>query len=150
MPVVLEKRDLIPYLFLAAGVANLNVLLFSWGFSNESLMAAFPEAFSRIGLFTIVLWGLAYMSVANRYADVPWLVAVFAVEKYFYAGTWLYWYQSRGDSLGSLFDQSMFTGIFYSVYGANDLAFGLVFTLAFFKAMRLKRPSGLQAGPLGA
>jgi hypothetical protein len=130
------RKDIFPLLFLAAGLANMGVLIFSAGFTNEILSAAFPEAFSRIGLFTIVLWGLAYIAVARRYAEVPWLVAVFAVEKYFYVATWVYWLSAHGATLGDLYAQSFLAGLFFSVYGLNDLLFGVVFTAAFLRVRK--------------
>src|SRR5262249_1208001 len=68
--------------FRAAAFVNVaGILLFSLGLTNTALIARNPVVFSRFGLVCIMLWGLAYLAVARAYAQVPLLVAVFAVEK---------------------------------------------------------------------
>lgn len=39
---------------------------------------------SNFGLVMIIVWGIAYISVAKTYQDVKWLVGVFALEKFIY------------------------------------------------------------------
>jgi hypothetical protein len=36
-----------------------------------------------------MIWGAAYISVCTSYAQVPFLVLVFAVEKFFFTAAWL-------------------------------------------------------------
>lgn len=118
--------------FIAAGVANIvGVLTATVFFTNPLVAEQFPQVFSDFGMVAIMLWGLAYLAVANHYAKVPWLLAVFALEKAAYVVTWLLWFSGNGDGLGALYAQSFVTGLFYSVYGVNDLVFGLFFGWAF-------------------
>ncbi|WP_157755476.1 hypothetical protein [Pseudomonas frederiksbergensis] len=67
------------------------------------------------------------MSVAKSYQAVPYLVLLFFVEKILYVMTWLMWLTKNLDSLPTLFADSPVTAIFYSVYGAGDLVFGVFF-----------------------
>lgn len=114
--------------FQAAGVVNVaGVLFFSWGFTNEALISRSPVVFSRFGLVCIILWGLAYLAVARSYQHVPLLVAVFAVEKFVYTGTWLSWMYRFGSELPRLFSESPLAAAFYAIYGPNDLLFGIFF-----------------------
>lgn len=126
--------------FIAGGVANIaGVLTATLAFTNPLVAEQFPAVFSDFGMLAIMLWGLAYIAVANNYAQVPWLVAVFALEKAAYVLTWFIWFSGHGHGLAALYEQSFVTGLFYSVYGANDLFFGLFFAWVFIKA-RTDRP----------
>jgi len=60
------------------------LLLSSKFFTNEKMFAAWPGLFGREGVFAILLWGLAYISVCVDYRSVPFLVLVFAVEKAYF------------------------------------------------------------------
>ena len=113
----------------------LGVLLFSRGFTNEALIARSPVVFSRFGLVCIVLWGLAYLAVARRYQHVPLLVAVFAVEKFVYAGTWIGWMARFGSELPGLFRESPLAAVFFAVYGPNDLLFAVFFAVVAFREL---------------
>jgi hypothetical protein len=117
--------------FIAGGLSNIGgVLLCTQGFTSSVVAQHFPEVFSHFGMLAIMLWGLAYIAVSRSYAAVPWLAAVFALEKAAYVCTWLLWI--RTNHLGPVFDQSFTAGLFYAVYGANDLAFGLFFAWVFW------------------
>jgi hypothetical protein len=126
--------------FIVAGVLNIvGIPLFSLGFTNSYLVELYPEVFSTFSLFTIMLWGLAYLVVANRYRELPLIVLVFALEKLGYGITWLPWLARHGSELGAILDRSWLTGTFYCIYGPIDLGFGLVFAWAYFKAGRRDR-----------
>lgn len=103
-------------------------LVFSAGFTNHYLTELHPAVFSWLGWVSVMLWGAAYIAVARRYREVPAIVAVFAVEKLVYVGTWLLWLSDMPVSWRTLFDRSLLTGAFFAVYGLIDLAFGLFFT----------------------
>lgn len=129
------KSTTISKLFLFAGLSNiLGVLIFSKFFTNEVMMAAQPAVMNYFGLISIILWGLAYISVRNSYAAVPWLLAVFVIEKAVYVILWLNWLFSN--SLGNLYEQDTFAGLFFSIYGANDLLFGLFFGYVLLKVRK--------------
>ena len=119
---------MIPLVFrLASAVNILGVLIFSMMFTNERLIELSPTVCSRFGLVSIMLWGAAYLAVATSYRAVPYLVGVFAIEKFVYVATWIVWIQQHHQELSPLFDESPLTAIFYANYGPTDLLFGVFF-----------------------
>ena len=120
--------------FRLAGMINIGgVLLFSAGFTDPTLGQQYPAVFAPFGLASIMLWGLAYLAVARRHAAVPWLVAVFAVEKAVYVATWVCWMLQHGNGLGELLQTHPLAGTFFLIYGPNDLAFGVFFLIVFLR-----------------
>lgn len=118
--------------FIFAGLSNiLGVLLFSRLFTNEVMMNSQPDVMGYFGLMSIILWGLAYIAVYKNYASVPFLLLVFTIEKLVYVLVWLLWMNTH--SLGAVYDQDTLAGIFYTIYGVNDLIFGIFFAWVFFK-----------------
>lgn len=125
------------YGFIGAGLSNIvGVLLFSKFFSNEAMNAANPVVMSNFGLLMIVVWGFAYIAVANSYEATPWLSAVFTIEKLIYTLTWIFWIQQNDLTL--LYTKDLFAGIFYSLYGLNDFLSMLIFGFAFWITRRGK------------
>lgn len=119
--------------FIAGGLINIaGMLLFSKGFTNDDLGRIYPEVFSRFSMFTIVLWGLAYITVSSSYAQVRWLVLVFAVEKVAYGVTWICWMSQYHGELPRLLGDAPLAGFFMAIYGPNDWAFALFFAWVFF------------------
>ena len=110
------------------------VLIFSRGFTNTALNDADPIVMSNFGLMMIVVWGLAYLGAATVTTSIKWLAAAFAVEKLAYVVVWLSWLS--GNSLSRLYGEELFAGIFYSIYGLNDLLF-----MGFFAWVFLRRPA---------
>jgi hypothetical protein len=128
----MNRQGLIWFGFVVGGLINIGgVLLFSAVFTNEDLARLSP-LFSNFGLIIIILWGLAYIAVANQTAQVRWLVAVFALEKLAYGVTWLTWMSAHHGDIGQLISQSPMAGAFMLIYGPNDLAFAAFFLWAFF------------------
>ena len=76
---------------------------------------------SNFGLVMIILWGLAYISVAKKYTEVKWLIAVFAIEKLVYVYKYIQW--QLNNDLSQVYDEDLMAGLFYSIYGLNDAAF---------------------------
>ncbi len=124
--------------FAAAGNIG-GVLVFSQAFSNDRLVSLSPVVFSRFGLLSIILWGLAYLAVASAYDRVPNLVALSAAEKGLYVATWLVWIRSHGGELPRLFTVSPLTATFYLIYGPTDLLFGLFFAFVALRVFRSRR-----------
>jgi hypothetical protein len=123
-----NAEHIIALVFLLAGAWNvLGILTFSRFFTNRMLATVDPAVFSWLGQFAIVLWGLAYWSVAKSYQHVPWLLVVFFLEKMVYGVTWLRWLITKGKTLRKIASESFFTATFFSIYGAGDLLFGLFF-----------------------
>tara|TARA_R110002051_G_C8760149_1_gene501541 strand:+ start:1810 stop:2208 length:399 start_codon:yes stop_codon:yes gene_type:complete len=117
--------------FILAGLMNLTVLIFSRGFTNETIPEFDPVVMSNFGLLMIVLWGLAYVAVAKKYQAVKWLVAVFAVEKIIYGYVWIQW--MLDNRISEVFEKDVMAGTFYAIYGINDILFALFFLFVFFR-----------------
>ncbi len=116
--------------FIAAAAMNIGgVLLFSRAFTNDAINQADPVVMSNFGLLMIVVWGLAYLGAAFIQGNIRWLAAAFAVEKLVYVVAWGLWMSNH--SLGAVYEQDLFAGVFYSIYGLNDLAFMLFFGWVF-------------------
>ena len=129
------KPSTISKLFLFAGLSNiLGVLIFSKLFTNTAMMAAQPSVMNYFGLVAIILSGLAYIAVRHSYAAVPWLLAVFVIEKLVYVIVWLKWISTN--SLSDLYAQDTFAGLFFSIYGINDLLFGIFFAIVYLKVRK--------------
>ncbi len=111
---------------IAAGLMNIGgVLVFSRLFTNQAINDADPVVMSNFGLVMIVVWGLAYLAAAAGGSHVKWLAGVFAVEKLVYVVAWVVWLS--GNSLSQLYSTDAFAGIFYAIYGMNDLVFMVFF-----------------------
>lgn len=127
--------------FWLAGAYNVGgVLTFSQFFTNDLLSANDPAVFSWLGLVAIMLWGAAYASVGRSYQAVPYLVLLFFIEKMLYVVTWLLWLSKNASALPALFAESPLTAMFYSVYGAGDLLFGLFFLWVALGVLRQRGP----------
>jgi hypothetical protein len=120
---------------IASGLMNIvGVLVFSRLFTNQALNDADPVVMSNFGLVMIMVWGLAYLGAAASGVHLRWLAGAFAVEKLVYVAMWLAWHSSN--SVAQLYSTDAFAGIFYAIYGLNDLVF-----MVFFAWMFLARPS---------
>ena len=111
--------------FIIAGLMNCSVLVFSRLFTNSTIPAYDPEVMSNFGLLMIVIWGLAYASVAKNFYNLKWLVAVFAIEKIIYGVVWIHWMLNH--SVSEVYGQDIMAGIFYAIYGINDWVFFVFF-----------------------
>lgn len=120
--------------FIIAGLMNLSVLIFSRLFTNSTIAEFDTEVMSNFGLLMIVLWGLAYISVAKNYHNVKWLVAVFAIEKFAYGFTWTKWILNN--NLSDVYEQDTMAGLFYSIYGINDWLFFVFFLIVFIRILK--------------
>ncbi len=119
--------------FILAALSNIcGVLLFSRGFTNAAINTADPVVMSNFGLLMITVWGLAYWGAAKIDANIKWLAAAFALEKLVYVVVWIRWLSNN--SLAQLYSEDLFAGVFYSVYGANDLMFMLFFAYVAVRA----------------
>ena len=123
--------------FIIAGLMNSSVLIFSRLFTNTTIAEFDPIVMSNFGLLMILIWGLAYMSVAKSYQQVKWLIGIFALEKLIYAGIWSNWILNN--NLAEVYAQDLMAGVFYSIYGINDWAFFAFFVLVFFQTCKVKK-----------
>ena len=126
------KKTIMRFGFRAAGLINIGgVLLFSRAFTNDAVNEADPVVMSNFGLLMVIVWGLAYISVAQSYEKVSWLSAVFALEKLAYAAAWVLWIFNN--ELATLYSKDLFAGIFYTIYGSIDFVFMLFFGWVYFQ-----------------
>ena len=115
---------------IAAGLMNImGALLFSRALTNTAIFEADPVVMSKFGLIMIMIWGLAYIGAATITSGIKWLAAAFAIEKLVYVVVWINW--QLDNSLAQLYSKDMFAGVFFTIYGANDLLFLLFFVWVF-------------------
>lgn len=109
-----------------AAIANIvGVLVFSNGFTNAALNYADPVVMSNFGLVMIMVWGLAYFSTIFIDGNIKPLLVVFATEKLVYVIVWGNWLVTH--SLIDVYAENVLAGIFFTIYGFNDLLFMLLF-----------------------
>jgi hypothetical protein len=125
------KYSLIKKGFILSGIVNiLGTLVFTKLFTNTAISEADPNVMSQFGLYMIMVWGLAFLAMANYFHKAKWIVAVFCVEKISYVICWGIWMLDH--DLAILFEKDVFAGTFYALYGPNDLIFFIFFTYVFF------------------
>ncbi|MDI1242633.1 MAG: hypothetical protein PSX80_12020 [bacterium] len=116
---------------IAAALLNIGgVLLFSRAFTNTAINNADPVVMSNFGLMMIVVWGFAYLGAAFIDSNIKWLAAAYAVEKLVYVVVWIIWHSNN--SVVQLYSTDAFAGVFFSIYGLNDLLFMLFFGWIFY------------------
>ncbi|WP_122033208.1 hypothetical protein [Aliivibrio sp. EL58] len=116
--------------FIAAALMNIvGVLTFSRFFTNSVINDFDPVVMSNFGLLMILVWGLAYLGASFVNSNIKWLALAFALEKLVYVIAWLVWFS--GNDIRSVYEQDLFAGFFYSIYGLNDFIFMLFFTWVF-------------------
>lgn len=121
---------------IAAAIMNIGgVLIFSRAFTNVAINNADPVVMSNFGLLMIVVWGLAYLGAATIDSGIKWLAGAFALEKLVYVLVWAMWLSQN--SLAPLYSADLFAGVFFSIYGLNDLVF-MLFFLAVFSTQNAK------------
>ena len=124
------NKNMVKNGLIAAALMNIGgVLIFSRAFSNVAINNADPIVMSNFGLVMIVVWGLAYLGAAAISSNIKWLVGAFAIEKLVYVVVWMRWHLEN--SLAQLYSTDVFAGVFYSIYGLNDLVFMLFFARVF-------------------
>jgi len=115
---------------VAAGAMNIGgALVFSRAFTNQAINNADPVVMSNFGLLMIIVWGLAYLSASTITSNIKWLAGAFALEKLVYVAVWINWHSEN--SLAQLYAKDAFAGVFFSIYGINDIVFMLFFAWIF-------------------
>ncbi|MCO4760289.1 MAG: hypothetical protein KC502_02220 [Myxococcales bacterium] len=107
---------------------NLSIIGVSRGFSD--VLGAVDPLFSPAGCQLICIWGLAYLSMAKFAHAAPHIIAVFALEKLFYAVAW-----GRGlaDYQDKVADLPWDIAAFFMGYGILDAAWGLFFGVVWWR-----------------
>ncbi len=121
-------------IYILAGLYNFSILIFCNFFKKN--LGEIDELFNFNGTIAILLWGLAYMSIHNKYEDLILLNVVFFVEKMFYYIHWLIWIIDNIYNIKPLFLTDKMFGIFFSIYGVGDVCFGLFFLFMSFISFR--------------
>eukprot|EP01094_Clydonella_sp_ATCC50884_P026732 TRINITY_DN7437_c0_g1_i1.p1 TRINITY_DN7437_c0_g1~~TRINITY_DN7437_c0_g1_i1.p1 ORF type:complete len:145 (+),score=51.98 TRINITY_DN7437_c0_g1_i1:159-593(+) len=135
----MDRKQIITILFYLSGVANIvGMLVFSQGFTSKRFLREYPAVFGVEGCIGVMLWGLAYIACARSFVHVPWICAVFTIEKLFYVGTWFHYMDENFDVIGILMHYDRLAGAFFIFYGLNDLFFAIVFAYAFVYARGYK------------
>ena len=131
----MTTTDIKRYGFIAAGLANIIGVLGSSRFlTNEAINQLDPVVMSNFGLIMILVWGAAYIAVAKAHEAVPLLAAVFCIEKAIYSAVWIQW--QLNNNLADAYALDFQAGVFYSIYGLNDIAFMLFFGWVFLTRQR--------------
>ena len=121
--------------FIFAGLMNiLGVTILSRLFTNATIHEFDPVVMSKFGLLMIVVWGLAYISVAKEFEQLKWLVGTFVLEKFIYGYIWIKWQFSN--ELSDVFAKDWMAGLFYSIYGINDWMCFIFFSFVFVKILK--------------
>ena len=121
--------------FILAGCTNIvAVLILSRLFTNETINKYDTTVMSNFGLLMIIVWGFAYLSVSKNYYKAKWLIAVFAIEKLIYSIIWIQWRLSN--NVTPIFEEDKMAGIFYAIYGINDILFFFFFSYVFTKLLK--------------
>ena len=127
------SKGLIAKGFILSGIINIGgTLIFSRFFTNENIPQADPVVMSNFGLLMIIVWGLVFLSVSQKYEQLNWLVGVFAIEKLIYVFNWINWI-SKND-ISTVYSKDLMAGVFYVTYGVNDLLFFVFFSCVFIKS----------------
>lgn len=121
--------------FIFSGIINIGgVLIFSRFFTNEVIPETDSLVMSNFGLIMIVLWGLVFLCISQKYEQLNWLVGVFVLEKFIYGFNWINWI-SKND-LSAVYYQDQMAGIFYAIYGVNDWILFVFFFYVFIKSFK--------------
>ncbi len=126
------SNKLIRYGFIGAGLINIVAVLgFSRFFSSNAIPETDPDVMSRFGLLMIIVWGLVFLGASTCYRNIKWIIPAFIVEKLVYVIAWVRWISTH--NINEVYNKDLMAGIFYSVYGINDLLFFLFFGYVFYK-----------------
>ena len=119
--------------FVLSGIMNIGgALIFSRFFTNKIIPEADPVVMSNFGLLMIIVWGLVFLSISQKYEQLNWLVGVFAIEKLIYGFNWINWISTN--DLSAVYNKDQMAGIFYATYGVNDFLFFVFFLYIFIKS----------------
>ena len=131
------KKELINKIILVTGgLSNtLGVLVFSRFFTNEAIVYFHPNVMSNFGLLMLMPWGLLMFIMVCYYKILPQVLLILALEKIIYVVVWVEWILRN--NLKSVFEVDLMAGIFYSVFGVNDMLFFVAFLYIYFNTNKL-------------
>jgi len=98
------------------------------------------------GCGLVVVWGLAYLSLAWRPFVLPWLAAVFMVEKIVYAVHFALWHARTNVAVETIAEADPLAASFLGGYGLGDAIFAVFFGYVWVSGL-LGRPRGSRPPP---
>ena len=115
--------------FLAAAVFNFFILYYNRGisFTSDNELGKIDSLFDRHGVSAILLFGLAYASLWNRFAEAPMVSMLFGIEKMYYAIHFVMWNSQNKALMKTLKRTKPMEASFLSVYGIGDGLFAIFF-----------------------
>ncbi|MBQ4831353.1 hypothetical protein J8L84_18905 [Alteromonas sp. MMG017] len=120
--------------FVIAGLMNfVGVLLGTLFFTHNIIQTYDSQVMSSFGLMIILLWGVAYMAMASSWSSNKLMVGTFIVVKGLYFLHWVNWIFNHNELLYEIYEQHFLSGLFYSIYGLNDLFFAIFFGYVILK-----------------
>ena len=114
--------------FVIAAAFNFGIIVVSRGFAPH--LGAVDSLFSPAGCALVVIWGLAYLSVARTIHLSPHIAAVFCLEKLLYGVAWVRGLMAYGETLHQ---QPFDIAVFYQTYGVADFGFAVFFALVWWR-----------------
>lgn len=111
--------------FLIAAAFNFGILHASRGMKDD--LGKLDPLFDFHGISAILLFGLVYASLWNRFSEAPMVSIVLGVEKMYYAIHYMYWTKNNKALLKQLKTSDPRSASFLSSYGIGDAAFGIFF-----------------------
>ena len=123
--------------FGMAGMANIvTILVATRAFTDPLISQVDPAVFSTPSLVLIMVWGLAYLTVAPHWWKLPPMCLVFMLEKLVFVAMWVRWILSSRDQLPGLWEIDWQIALFYGGYGIVDTFFSLFFFWAWLQARK--------------
>lgn len=130
-PLCKKKEFINKIILITGGLSNtIGVLVFSRFFTNEAIAYFHPKVMSNFGLLMLMPWGVLMFIMVRYYKILPQLLLILALEKIIYVVVWVKWILHN--DLRSVFEVDLMAGIFYSVFGVNDMLFFIAFVYIYF------------------
>jgi hypothetical protein len=114
-------------LLILATCYNFCILPASKFLKDESFFRVDP-LFDRNGCILVLVWGFCYLSTAWSYAQTPYTILVFAVEKLFYT---YHFIKFHNPPLSESREVIQGRSKFFDAYGVGDGVFMIVFLVIF-------------------
>ena len=115
--------------FLVAAAFNFLILYYNRGisFQSDNELGKIDPLFDRHGISTVLLFGLAYASLWNRFSEAPMVSVLFGVEKMYYAIHFVYWHRQNKALMKTLLRTKPLEASFLKGYGFGDCFFAMFF-----------------------
>jgi hypothetical protein len=114
-------------LIILAACYNFCILPASKFFQDESFFKV-DSLFDRNGCILVLVWGMCFLSTAWSYAQTPYTILVFAVEKVFYT---IHFVRFPNPPLSESREVSKERSKFFDAYGIGDGIFAIIFAVIF-------------------